>query len=1691
MKAKSLNKTASGGLHKDNSPMTQPDNTTTFVLNGITDSVDGDNISISNEPGNELCYELKPGYIPIGHIPMIDDEVVVFSTNGTFSEIGIVDGCKYTAIVSNNECLNFSTQHPIKGEFKYARGCERIIYFYDGINSDKTLNFERLNDFKVNGVFDCAQMSLSPEYQIPNIELISVNDIGGYNVDVGSYKFAIKYLTDSSDATDYIKISDTIPIHDDTTSGSTESIDGAYPLSAGFDVNVGAVPPTTKSITLRFTNLDLKFDRIEITVIRYNNGDGITSTAYKLESLPITNNILTWTFTGINSNNATLVDRASITVNRQIYNTSKAMGQSSNRLIRANLIEKYRDWGLFQQQSNNILSEWVMEESLLFDVNDSNHPKNAAYYYDKTSYMRDEVYAFGIIYEFSDGSESPVFHIPGRDDLDPRINLIEGNAHSFPNGTHQRNLVPTGLWDRQILSVISSVPPGNTPEVSNLDVEHLGLTTSNTIQRWKVWNTATKFSNQEAGLMGYYETENDYPDDLACNGQRVYPEGKIRHHRMPDNKIAPLFNRNIVNSTTDEENDYFKRILGVKFTNIIPPSEYANEITGWRIVRGEKTNVDRSVLDKGIYFGTLAWDTNKGTKTKHIMQRSKFNTWATRNDTGNLIDAFIPEGNLALTSGFDCYAGTGELVTNVSKDTNNHWSYISPLTMLKDVYLGTSHIQYELLFDGELRTYINNNSGGSNREIEAHEGRYFSGLFRFNDATSRKIDDAFFLPFNSEIVRNGLIIDNRTQQKTYMFQAKNINDIEDGLQNATNFGRPFETNKVLTRVHYISMKNENNNIHNNIENIKYIQTTNKSTSNSEVTIFGGDTFVGPYYHRHTLNGTACGSISKKKGIIRNAIIFVTESYINFELRHGNSIDACGNYLPRTFSGGNAVILSSNNIFDETIGKNSSDIVKNLFREYVFNLDKDDVAVSICPNFYEYNDDYSVLNDYKYYFGHQTDWCDLCLHEHKNRVAWSQPSLNEDKNDAYRSFLSNDYKEIGLHSGEVTNMYPRNNRELYITTDQSLFKLHPSSQEIQTNQEVLYIGTGTFLSVPEVELARTDYGYAGNQGRFNMEVTEKGAFYIDQQAGKVFQIGDNLRLISDTGMHHWFKENLPCAYCKQYLEHTGVDYPYQDMIPHDLGVGVHAVYDPRFERYIIHKKDFEITDIDDLINNLNFQDVEEEINIADINIDLSELVDFQVSGTYVHGPAIVPQDADLIMDFGIRYDLPVGTPSDVVVSIYKNGALYRTLVQSTIDPTEWRLHSDIDSDIEGDGYTEVDFFRAGDTITLTINETNSTGRFINEIYFTMTSPYQKRTKKVLTVTSGSGIQNTYTVTTDSQLGTIQDDDDPTAQCSTVITVQGIYTIDSTLNYTTSGSPSVSSSVRVNGLAVGTVGIPFTMQLNVGDIVDIYSTVGATDYITHDNAQLVLVNESYLPELDQIPDEYLLKKSWTMSYSTKDGVWSSWHSYMPLFWYNDHETFYSTRNNKVWRHLARNSYGIYYGIPYDHIVEFVVSAPQTTLLHSVQWIANTEEWDSINQFWISREDTYNTLLAYNSCQTTAEQTLQLKTDPYSTVNWNNLTKYVNHHDNHYKTAQLRDLSITNASMMTSDPSVPQYSSFFNPTGNGYIDKVANPAAYDVNKSFYELAELKDKYFFVRLMYNNLNNDYKITLDLANTMNKLSIR
>lgn len=1717
MKAKSIQKTTAGGLHKDNSPILQPENTTTFVLNGVSDSFSGDANSLSNEPGNSLCYELPIGYTAIGHILMINNEVVVFSTNGTNSEIGIAQGCKYTTI-DNTSCLNFQLENPIKGEFKYTRGCERIIYFYDGFNEDKTLNFDSIGDYKTNGHLDCSKMALSPHYVIPNIELIKVNDVGGLNVDVGSYKFAIKYVSNSNDATDYVKISDTIRIHDDPEGGDYQTIDGAYPLSAGFDVNVGAVPSTNKSITLKFTNLDDKFDKLCITVIRYNNGDGITRSAFQVDEIPISDSELTWTFRGINTNNAIPIDIADIIVNRQVYNTSKFMSQTSNRLLRGNVTESYKDWGLFQQASNNILSEWFMKESLLLETKDGGNLKNAAYYYDNTSYMRDEVYAFGIIYEFKDGSESPVFHIPGRKaDIDPRINLVDGNFHSYQNNRHPRNEVSNGVnWDTQNL-LIKTQALNHTDDVDFNDVEHLGISSGINIERWKVYNTAIRYTNQLSGLMAYYETERSYPDDLACNGLRVYPEGNVRHHKMPDNSVAQLYNRGY--GFTKDEDGYFKRNLGVRFTNIIPPQEYANDIVSWRIVRAEKTEVDRTVLDKGIYLGTASWlvsdykKNSAGQNIRFVMPRTKINGVFTLNNSGNLSDMFVPEGNSNSSFG-NCWGTNkvsydekldGAQATPSSGDpfltSNSHWHYISPLSKLKNHYIAATHIKYEQVYMGEFETYINKNG---NPDYQAHSSVYLDNTFTEVNGHARKIDDIFIVPFNSEITRNNVRIDNRTQQKAVMFTSKNIADQENQIftsgsntytiSDTAAEGRPYTGDYTLSRVYYVGMKVVNTDIHGIIENIKYVQTTNKSFNTNSVEVFGGDTFVGIFFDRQTFNGRKCNANDfANRGIIRNRIGFVTESYINFEMRHGNDIDACGNYLPRVFKGEINRRRSDNNQYQNTIGENTEGLIQNLFREYVYEFDVDDNEAPICENFYEYNDDYSVLNDLKYYFSHQTDWCDLCEHRYGNRIIWSQPSLNEDSYDAYRSFLSNDYKEVGQHSGEITNIFARNSQELYVMTEQSMFKLYPFSQQLQTDENEIYVGSGDFLSLPEKEIIKTDYGYAGNQGRFNMEITDKGAFYVDQKAGKVIQLGDNLRIISDVGMHHWFKENLPSEYGKQYLEYTGLEYPYQDMIQHPLGIGIHSVYDPKFERYIIHKKDYEITDIDELLANLNFQTQTESVEFAEYAIfELDAPVTPLSTSPTLLAQMIVPKTLHYFFSALIEYDIGQPIPTGVTGYVKKNGNILKYLEQSVANNRRYSLHEDTDGDTEGDGSGEFFYFEQGDVLELYVEESPLTSVQITDVAFVLASIKQSTTKQLFVGSSPYSNQSAYVITKHAEPADAHDEDHPISVCRTEIDSAGNYEIQSNYSHSLGGNPGTAHSyIRVNGNKIAQTGTTFQQNLNVGDVVDVFTEVDVGQHVSNEIMDLVLINKSYLPAIVDIPEEYLINRSWTISYSTKYGHWSSFHSYMPLFWYNDRDTFYSTRTNKIWKHLDR-LFCNYYGNQYTHMVEYVIPSSDTTVLHSAQWISRTEMWDDTNKDWIIKLDsTYDNILVYNSYQTTGVQSLLKLNNPYQTVNWNNLTKFFTNNDNHYKTAQLRDLSIAkDISISTSDPNVPQFSSWFDPTGNGYIDHVPNPSVYSVNKSFYELAEMKDKYFYVRLAYNNING-YKITLDLANTMNKYSIR
>lgn len=132
-------------------------------------------------------------------------------------------------------------------------------------------------------------------------------------------------------------------------------------------------------------------------------------------------------------------------------------------------------------------------------------------------------------------------------------------------------------------------------------------------QRWQVFNTAIRQELNSVtspyytkGELGYYETcEISYPDDVDCTGNRIYPEGKIRHHRLPDTTLE----ENFVN-----DDELYTIQLGLEFNNITYPDP---NIVGHEFMMATIDDSNRTVIDKGIFYFNILDSINDQTVQSH------------------------------------------------------------------------------------------------------------------------------------------------------------------------------------------------------------------------------------------------------------------------------------------------------------------------------------------------------------------------------------------------------------------------------------------------------------------------------------------------------------------------------------------------------------------------------------------------------------------------------------------------------------------------------------------------------------------------------------------------------------------------------------------------------------------------------------------------------------------------------------------------------------------------------------------------------------------------------------------------------------------------------------------------------------------------------------------------------------------
>ena len=1562
-------KQTSRGLVKNANPLYNPEGTYPFALNALLGSREGDAGTVTNEDGNIECLSLPENYTVTGACALSDGSSILFSStlNGT-SYIILQDSCNCThKILIASDCLNFKSYKQIDAISKIVRGCERIIYFTDNYNYYRSINIDRLEDYvnagytvdsanldPANG-WNCNRFNHFPFYKPASIDVVNVYDVGGA-LKVGAYQFAIRYLDASLNATNWVFISNPITIIKDLSSIPYSNITGDAPSDPiANDVS-------TKLIELTLASLDVSFKYYQLAVVESTQGLGILTNVYILDKQPINSTTSVYTYGGFNPQLHQLTTIGDINIDKVYLETVEAHTQIDNRLVLANVKTFDEDWAALARATLRTQVRWSLDSFA------SRNEKDARYsYYDK-SFMRDEVYALGIVYVFKNGVKSPVFHIPGRE---ANVNY-DGNDLTFignqPFNEHYRGDGIVNKWDTHLLQVvpdgyytdpINQVAASNVQYLPNsefsctgvtsftsvdrtLDItvtaistlsitfqpqlisgetcrirvlskgtypgdpfdngegyyfdSSTGLITVNalsltetwyfyidfsygngtygyntvsaefdtgfsptvpwtqtinlkgkrlnyigcSIERWKVYNTAL---NEDIftlkGLMAYHESKSLYPDIKDCNNVGIYDATSvggvnltgtpIRHHRMPD---LSLYGQSL--NTEDVNGTLIPSKLGllIDINDVVSsiPSSILNNIEGYYLVKAKRDNFNKTVLDKGL-FGQDKRLTPLFTTPRRLTH-------------SDIPHTYLP--------------------TDVFKYCSPHIEY------LKYVDQG-SHVKIEKVLksrNGNLRKVGNWHYGGSN-EFKAFflmnyvdDNRFTTGLSNYYGHT-RTILNQGFIPYATVVSQQPLfdaeLSCQNGRQDSAFIKLNNMLSCTDLSTLPNSFGECAQDNndnsglfelklqEQGSRILYISIK-QYKDVYNNLSAIVYNRTHNNIIPITTVNaaIYGGDITITNYSFIQSFairNGSADDDF-----VAGNVYCFsYVESDINVSLKHATSPDT--EFAYKYYSVDDYV---------DILGK---------YNKKVHWEDDSSKVLTYGKYGFKYNQDYSKLNVESIYLplDDTFDYCNECNNRQPFTIYWSEASLEDETADSYKVILANNFKTIPGNTGVITNLFLQNDN-LFCHTEQALWQLQTRPQQLQTDENTLYIGTGQFLSIPPRRLVSTDYGYAGSKDKFATINTQQGTFFLDADAGKVFLFGDGLNEISLMGMEQWFNTNLALEFNKQFYILTGYKYNTQHTVDKNA-IGFISVFDPLHNRVIFHKRDFKIIES--------------------------------------------------------KFEIKEGYPTSPVIN-----RLY------------WV--------IEADNYVQFYYF--------------------------------------------------------------------------------------------------------DGFAF---------------------------------VQTSLTNRDYFENI-----------GFTMSYDINDKAWASYHSYMPNYMYNTRDKFYSCINDgKVWEHGKRN-YCSFYGKRHDHIIELVLNpnAAQEKVFNSVQIISDTFKYSNTDERFISVPNiTYDRFVVSNNYQCSGERKLTVKVpNQYQDITLPSNETLIDRTDNYWRFNRFRDLCINrqllNEPLFTTDWTYRRSS--YDNNGQGYIDRVVNPNAIDLNKNIYNQARFRDKYLTVRLFFKP-SEDYKLITEIISVLNNESLR
>jgi len=467
------------GIHRDNDPIDQPEGSYRDAINMLLTKQKG---AITSEEGNELQDSLQAGYTLIGHTLVYDGSFILFSTDGTDSEIGLFQDGVYTSVINKVE-LNFSPSSILEAVAVINNKNEIVVYWTDNINPPRYYNIT-----KGEAITDIDSIRLFPSIDnVPVIGLTGVNN-GGQLLS-GAYHFGIRLIAADNSKTSYMMFTPAVSITDDADEFNPTQYDG---------VASGTV--TSKEINLSITNLDVNYESFQVCVIR-KEADTIAE-VLELEPQPISDSTSTLSYSGATGTQVAYED---VIIPNANYETAKTIAEQDNTLYMGN-VSKNAPVD-FQKYANNIKVKPAYKnigpEGDSIEIG-SHYGRPTVSFYDK-SFKRGEVYAIYISFVLKNGEESKAFHIPGRAPLARETDTTTNDEYTYIDAAHKKFQFESN--------------PDFTYGMGYWENENETYPADDSSGTWEIWDVDTNGDGA-----------------IKSSGETTLWGKNVRHHHFPDNK---------------------------------------------------------------------------------------------------------------------------------------------------------------------------------------------------------------------------------------------------------------------------------------------------------------------------------------------------------------------------------------------------------------------------------------------------------------------------------------------------------------------------------------------------------------------------------------------------------------------------------------------------------------------------------------------------------------------------------------------------------------------------------------------------------------------------------------------------------------------------------------------------------------------------------------------------------------------------------------------------------------------------------------------------------------------------------------------------------------------------------------------------------------------------------------------------